>query len=49
MTSSKSQGIIRKGGDEKEKKQARGIPRQTTSNYQSQLKSVSLKSQDNSF
>ena len=34
---------------EKEKKQARGIPRQTTPNYQSQLKSVSLKSQDNSF
>lgn len=34
---------------EKEKKQAQGIPRKTTSNYQSQLKSVSLKSHDNSF
>ena len=34
---------------EKEKKQAWGIPRKTTPNYQSQLKSVSLKSRDNSF
>lgn len=56
MTSPKSQGIIRKGGDEKENRIFRSklqfgveLARQTTSHCQSQLKSVSLKSQDSSF
>ena len=49
MTSSKFQGIIRKGCDEKEKNKPGVYHEKLPQNYQSQLKSVSLESQDNSF